>query len=180
MDIWCCCQQCWPETPVVTWGHIARQQGTVHSTLATVHQWTHGPLRYQSSPCKKWHCLDLFKVQDVLPQRIYCPHVTTTGTNVKPLLIVAEFNLPPMTKTWFFVSDYYMESNYLWLLYCSELTRVICSETFSTRRGVTGPGGGTSEHSSIAEATHGRSKYSFDLMTLSILDIQQWHYITVL
>ena len=79
MDIWCCCQQCWPETPVVTWGHIARQQGTqystVHSTLATVHQWTHGPLRYQSSPCKKWHCLDLFKVQDVLPSR-YIAHMS--------------------------------------------------------------------------------------------------------
>ena len=75
MDIWCCCQQCWPETPVVTWGHIARQQGTVHSTLATVHQWTHGPLRYQSSPCKKWHCLDLFKVQDVLPSG-YIAHMS--------------------------------------------------------------------------------------------------------
>ena len=171
MDIWCCCQQCWPETPVVTWGHIARQQGTqytVHSTLATV-QWTHGPLRYQSSPCKKWHCLDLFKVQDVLPSR-YIAHMS------QPLLIVAEFNLPPMTKTWCFVSDYYMESNYLWLLYCSELTRVMCSETFSTRRDVTGPGGGTSEHSSTVGATLGRSKYSLDLMTLSILDIQQWHY----
>ena len=179
MGIWCCCQQCWPETPVVTWGHIARQQGTqyiVHSTLAT----GHGPLRYQSSPCKKWHCLDLFKVQDVLPSG-YIAHMSQPPSPVSShswLLLNLTCHQWPRRDSLFLIiiwspiiCDYSIGS---------ELTRVICSETFSTRRGVTGPGGGTSEHSSIAEATHGRNKYSFDLMTLSILDIQQWHYITVL
>ena len=37
---------------------------------------------------------------------------------------------------------------------------------------MTGPGGGTSEHSSTVGATHGRNKYSFDLL-LAVLYIYQ-------
>ena len=168
MDIWCCCQQCWPETPVVTWGHIARQQGTQYTVHWPLYS---GPM----APCDINHPL---VKSDIVS--IYLKCKTCSPADILPtchnhcwLLLNLTCHQWPRRD---FVSDYYMESNYLWLLYCSELTRVMCSETFSTRRDVTGPGGGTSEHSSTVGATLGRSKYSLDLMTLSILDIQQWHY----